>query len=125
MEGPRPARGQSLPVCNLGDPMCARDEARACAPTTEPTAPAHAQVGDVGVIKFGDRTGSKVLHELDQPLSDDAAARVLAQFSFRGEGLAPAGQSRAGDGGKVSRALCVRSPQDASVAQVSTVSGIC
>ena len=85
--------------------MCACDEVRARAPTTEPTAPGYDQVGDVGVIKFGDRTGSKVLHELDHPLSDDAAARVLAQFSFRGEGLAPTGQSRAGDGGKVSRAV--------------------
>ena len=36
----------------------------------------------MGVIRFGDKDGAKVVHELDQPLTDDAAARVLAGFSF-------------------------------------------
>jgi midasin len=43
---------------------------------------AQLEVGDVGVIRFGDKDGAKVVHELDQPLTDDAAARVLAGFSF-------------------------------------------
>ena len=43
---------------------------------------AQLEVGDVGVIQFGDTHGAKVVHSLDQPLSDDAGARVLSGFSF-------------------------------------------
>ena len=43
---------------------------------------AQLEVGDVGVIRFGDKDGARLVHELDQPLTDDAAARVLSGFTF-------------------------------------------
>jgi hypothetical protein len=59
----------------------------------------------VGVVKFGDKHGAKVVHGLHQPLSDDAAAHVLSRFSFDevpmvGEGAKNGATNRDGGNGK-------------------------
>jgi len=56
---------------------------------------AQLEVGDVGVIQFGDTHGAKVVHSLNEPLSDDAGARVLSGFSFDECPTKPAGAGQA------------------------------
>ena len=51
--------------------------------TISPDTHAHGQVGDIGVVSFGDTVD--MLHPLGTPFNADAGARVLSRFSFSHE----------------------------------------
>ncbi|CAI5953543.1 unnamed protein product [Closterium sp. NIES-65] len=41
------------------------------------------EVGEIGVVAFGEPGNVRMLHELDRPFSPEAAVQVISQFSFK------------------------------------------